>query len=114
MSKTCGGDFEDKFIWNYRKGKDMKKNRNRIFEYDKIIFSTPDVFDKDGSRVGKANIYINIYGDVVAEVSNRHTGTGYYSESIASFCSALDNETLDYLLTELQRERKQRERGKMI
>lgn len=90
----------------------MKRNRNRIFEYDKIIFSTPDVFDKDGSRVGSANIYINIYGNVVAEVSNRHTGTGYYSKSIASFCSALDNETLDYLLIELQRERKQREMQK--
>lgn len=87
----------------------MKRNRNKIFEDDKIIFSTPDVFDKDGSRVGSANIFINIYGNVVAEISNRHTGTGYYSQSIASICSALDNETLDYLLIELQRERKQRE-----
>lgn len=83
--------------------------RNRIFKNDKIIFDTPDVFDEDGSRVGSANIYINIYGNVVAEISNRHLGTGYYSESMTSVCAALDNDTLDYLLTELQREREQRE-----
>lgn len=84
----------------------MKKIK--IFEYDNRIFSTPDVFDKDGSRVGSANIFINIYGDVVAEISNRHLGTGYYSKSIASVCAELDNDTLEYVLAQLQRERERR------
>ncbi len=85
----------------------MKKEM--IFKDDKFIFSTPDVFDKeDDSRVGSVAVYINKYGKMIAEISNRILGTGYYSESLASVCGNLDNETLDYLLIELKRERERR------
>ncbi len=86
----------------------MKKNRIRIFDDDKNIFSTPDVFDEDGSRVGCARTFINIYGDMVTEIENRHLGIGYYSKSMDCVCADLNDDTLNYLLTKLQREHERR------
>lgn len=87
----------------------MKKIK--VFDDDKLIISTPDLSDNDGSRVAQVDIVLNVYGKLVVSATNRNGDTGYWAESLDCIANKLDNDTLEYLLTSLQLEAEQRRDG---
>lgn len=84
----------------------MKKVK--VFDDDKLIISTPDLSDNDGSRVAQVDITLNIYGKLVVSATNRNGDNGYWAESLDCVVDKLDNDTLGYLLSTLQLAAEQR------
>lgn len=83
--------------------------KTKIFEESKNIISTPNLEDEDNYTIGHVDVFINVYGKLVASVTRRHGGTGYYAEELDSVCRKMDDETLDYLLGSLRNEKQRRE-----
>lgn len=82
--------------------------KNKIFNDDKYIISTPDLAGDDYSSIAQVNVYLNVYGNVAVSATNHNGATGYWAESLDSIVSQLDDDSLEYLLTSLQRETEQR------
>ena len=82
--------------------------KNKIFNDDKHIISTPDLAGDDYSSIAQVNVYLNVYGKIAVSATNHDGATGYWAESLDGIVSQLDDDTLEYLLTSLHREIEQR------
>lgn len=82
--------------------------KDKIFENDKYIISTPDLEDEDNYIIGRIDVFLNTCGKLVTSVTRKHGGTGYYAETINSVCMKMDDDVLSYLLKSLQCEKQRR------
>lgn len=85
--------------------------KNKVFDDYKHIISTPDLAGDDYSSIAQVNVYLNVYGKIAVSATNHDGATGYWAESLDCIISQLDNDTLEYLFTSLQREIEQRRSG---
>lgn len=46
--------------------------KTKIFEESKNIISTPNLEDEDNYTIGHVDVFINVYGKLVASVTRRH------------------------------------------
>lgn len=101
----------DKFPIGEFKG-DRKMKKIKVFDDDKRIISTPDLSADGYGYIAMVDVDLNVYGKLVISATSRSTGaTGYWAEPLDCVVSQLDNDTLEYLLTSLQREAEQRRDG---
>lgn len=74
-----------------------------VFEDNRYIISTPNLSGDNYSSIAQVDVYLNIYGMITVSATNHDGATGYWSESLDSIVSQLDNDTIEYLLTSLQK-----------